>query len=676
MLWIVSSKTGKLASRPPKAYLFSGTSRATTSDILTFFTQKYKMSRRLSLKNRKTRPLSDTNLVDDAEPDRGFSSMSSRSLDEEKLGLKLHDSAKFSVDLNDGNDETFVDNSGSSEEFVIGDDDDDRGTNNNGMGLREEEPEEEYGFSSITGAHGQGGRAKPVRASSIGAGTFPPAEQEAPRTVDLADLAGSIHDGLAALDNDADISKYSDTLDGDLEPIHAKKKASRRGSSGIGRFLPSTSHWAHPKYCWRRQALARMGRPHRTNSHDSGDKKARRKTLLIVGIVVLVILAALAGSIAAWQVNTQKSKSNNDVQQQMQNDDTGSGGDAQEGDEPIVVIPGGEDDLTPTEKEPPEDLDLDLGDDFDPTDGIQKLDCAKCQESCRPCLPCVDLFGAAAGCDKCEPCQVCMPCFADGGGTTEGDDGESDEPDAEPAAATTIVEMSYLQSYTGIDMATLSTEEQVDDFQDLMVGLLDEYIDVNLKDWVEVVCTYNTQRLTASAPRYRKHAAGAGANLRRMLRGVRNLDTHGDGDAQGEPHGDIETMTLGSEKGGDKPAKCDTPEKETCADMCALNCSGDSGAVAVCQGECRLRCCISTALSGGGPDTGEDEDANDNDAEAYDPWSMGLLCEDGSPPVKDDAADTVGKCPTDAPTSQPTAAPMPEDGNVCSTDDELTCKDL
>ena len=224
--------------------------------------------------------------------------------------------------------------------------------------------------------------------------------------------------------------------------------------------------------------------------------------------------------------------------------------------------------------------------------------------------------------------------------------------------------MSYLQSYTGIDLATLSTEEQVDDFQGLMVGLLDEYIDVEMKDWVEVVCTYNTQRLTASVGRYRNHAEGT--NLRRMLRGVRNLDTHGDGDEQGEPHNDLLT-----------PPKCDTPEKETCADMCALNCSGDSAAVAVCQGECRLRCCMSTALSGGGPDTGEDEDdADGNDGDAYDPWSMGLLCEDGSPPVKDDAVDTVGKCPTNAPTSQPTAAPMPEDGNVCNTDDELTCQDL
>ena len=659
------------------------------------------MSRRLSLQNRKTRPLSDTNLVDDAEPDHGFSSMSARSLDEERLGLKLHDSAKFSVELNDdndGNDEALVDNSGSSEEFVIDDDGggdgDDRGTTNIGMGLRVEEPEEEYGLSgSMTGGRGRG---KAVRASSVGTGTLEPhraPEEEAPRTVDLADLAGSIQDGLAALDNDADLSKYSDTLtDGDLEQIHAKKNG-RRGSSGIGRFL-NTDHWAHPKYCWRRQALARMGKPHRTTSHDSGDKKARRKTMLIVGIVVLVILAALAGSIAAWQVNVQKSKSNNDVQQQeqLQNDDAGSDGDADGGDteggggETIVVIPGGEDDLTLTtqdEEPPPEDLDLDLdlGGDFDPTDGIQgALDCARCRAKCRPCLPCVDLFGAADGCDKCEPCQVCMPCFADGGGTAtedgEGDRGEADEePAAEPpAAATTIVEMSYLQSYTGVDLATLSTEEQVDAFQELMIGLLDEYIDVKMKDWVEVVCTYNTQRLTASAPRYRKHVAGAGVNLRRMLRGVRNLDTHGDG---GE-HDDLMlgSTPLGSEKGGDKPPKCNTPEKETCADMCALNCSGASGAVAVCQGECRLRCCMSTALSGGGPDTGEDEDADGNDGDAYDPWSMGLLCEDGSPPVKDDAADTVGKCPTNAPTSQQTAAPMPEDANVCNTDDELTCKDL
>merc|ERR1719199_580484 len=207
-----------------------------------------------------------------------------------------------------------------------------------------------------------------------------------------------------------------------------------------------------------------------------------------------------------------------------------------------------------------------------------------------------------------------------------------------------------------------------------MIGLLDEYIDVKMKDWVEVVCTYNTQRLTASAPRYRKHVAGAGVNLRRMLRGVRNLDTHGDG---GE-HDDLMlgSTPLGSEKGGDKPPKCNTPEKETCADMCALNCSGASGAVAVCQGECRLRCCMSTALSGGGPDAGEDEDADGNDGDAYDPWSMGLLCEDGSPPAKDDAADTVGKCPTNEPTSPPTAAPIPEDGDVCITDDELTCHDL
>ena len=63
-----------------------------------------------------------------------------------------------------------------------------------------------------------------------------------------------------------------------------------------------------------------------------------------------------------------------------------------------------------------------------------------------------------------------------------------------------------------------------------------------------------------------------------------------------------------------------------------------------------------------------DADGNDGDTDAYDPWSMGLLCEDGSPPVKDDATDAVGKCPTNAPTSQPTAAPMPEDGDVCNTD--------
>lgn len=214
-------------------------------------------------------------------------------------------------------------------------------------------------------------------------------------------------------------------------------------------------------------------------------------------------------------------------------------------------------------------IELELEEDFDPTlnevgedgNGIQ-VDCTKCEASCRPCLGCVDLFGTTEDCDQCEPCQVCMPCFSNDGGENDDesdqegndqgeDDGEREGPiddggnEDESESATNIVEMSYLQSYTGIDLATLATEDQIDDFQELMVGLLDEYIDRDMKDAVEVVCTYNTQRLTSNARRYRKHAGGT--SFRRMLRG-RHLDTHGDSQ---QDELDAELQSLGLEKNGE-----------------------------------------------------------------------------------------------------------------------------
>ena len=557
--------------------------------------------------------------------------------EEETLGPKLHDSTK----LND----TIVDDSSEEDE-----DDDDRGSNSGNamrerLGSGDQPVEEEYGLSSLAG-----------------------------RTRTTADIA----DGLDTLDDDLD----GDDLD--TEPLeHGDGHKKKRGS---GRFsFLDTSKWTHPKYCWRRQAMSRMGKSY-MNGQGHNERRARRKRLLIVAAVVLVVLAALAGSIAAWQVITKKNSEQQQQQQQMQ-DGSDTGGDG--GDDGIeVIIPGGEDDLSPA-------IDLDLEEDVDPTlnelvgdgTGIQ-VDCAKCEASCRPCLGCVDLFGTTEDCDQCEPCQVCMPCFSnDGGGESDKgeDDGEREGPiddgsdKDEPESATTIVEMSYLQSYTGIDLATLATEDQIDDFQKLMVGLLDEYIDRDMKDAVEVVCTYNTQRLAANARRYRKHASNG--RFRRMLRG-RHLDTHGDSQ-QDELEGELQS--LGLEKSGEPhthdvkddttPGPCDTPEKETCADMCTLNCSGDADALAVCHGACRHLCCLSKDLNGGGPDTGDEYDPDDGDG-SYDPWSNGLLCEDGTPPVKTDPNDSVGKCPTGAPTSQPTAVPTPADGDICDTDDELTCKDM
>ena len=570
----------------------------------------------------------------------------------ETLGLKLHDSAK----LND----TTID--GSSEE----DDDDENLNMRERLGSGDQQVEEEYGLSRNTRNGGGGGRTR---------------------------TTANIADGLETLDDALD--------DLDTEPLERGNK--KRRASGRFSFL-NTANWTHPKYCWRRQAMSRMGKSHMNGlGHD--ERKARRKMLLIVTAVVLVILAALAGSITAWQVITKK---NNDQQpQQMQSgSDTG-------GDDGIVIIPGGQDDLNPIviEDDPSENvtannitIDVDLEEDFDPTlnevgengEGIQ-VDCDKCEVSCRPCLGCVDLFGTTEDCDQCEPCEVCMPCFSNDDGESddendqEGDDqgednGEWEAPiDADGDeggfdSATTIVEMSYLQSYIGIDLATLATEDQINDFQGLMVGLLDEYIDRDMKDAVEVVCTYNTQRLTSNSRRYRKHTGGA--SFRRMLRG-RHLDTHGDSQ---QDELDAELQSFGLEKGASPhthvveddttPDPCDTPEKETCADMCTLNCNGDADALAVCHGECRHQCCTSKDLNGGGPDTGEESDPDDGDG-SYDPWSSGLLCEDGTPPVKDDPSDPVGKCPSDAPTSQPTAVPTPADGgDICNTDDELTCKDM
>ena len=576
---------------------------------------------------KKKKSSGSTNPFDDSAGSLSLGDPSDAAdISQETLGLKLHDSSKLN--------ETIT--SGSSEE----DDDNDGNVNmRERLGSGDQQVEEEYGFSSIAG-NGGGGRTR--------------------TTADIADGLDTLDDALNDLDT---------------EPLERGNK--KRGS---GRFsFLNTSNWTHPKYCWRRQAMSRMGKSHMKNGLGHDERKARRKMLLIVTAVVLVILAALAGSIAAWQVITKK----NSEQQKVQ--DTGSGG----GDGAIVIIPGGEDDLTPVviEDDPSAnattinnttielelELELDLEEDFDPTlnevgedgNGIQ-VDCAKCEASCRPCLGCVDLFGTTEDCDQCEPCQVCMPCFSDGG---------ADEPES----TTTVVETSYLQSYTGIDLATLSTEDQIDDFQDLMAGLLDEYIERYIKDAIEVVCTYNTQRLTSNARRYRKHAGGA--SFRRMLRG-RHLDTHGDSQ---QDELDAELQSLGLEKGasphthvvGDDttPDPCDTPEKETCADMCTLNCSGDTDALAVCHGECRHLCCLSTELNGGGPDTGNENDPDDGNG-SYDPWSNGLLCEDGTPPVKDNPNDPVGKCPTGAPTSQPTGIPTPADVDICNTDDELTCKDM
>ena len=599
---------------------------------------------------KKKKSSGSANPFDDSAGSLSLEDPSDALAQEETLGLKLHDSAK----LND----TVV--SGSSEE-----DEDEVNDGNANMrkrlGSGDQQVEEEYGFSSITGNGG----------GDFGGG----------RTRIIAD-------GLETLD---------DTLDDlDTEPLERGKN--KRGS---GRFsFLNTSNWSHPKYCWRRQAMSRMGKSHMNGlGHD--ERKARRKMLLIAFAVIFVVLAALAGSIAAWQVITKK----NSEQQKLQNSGSGSGSG---GDDSVVIIPGGENDLTTVvvEDDPLVNItanttaiDLDLEEDFDPTlnepgeggEGIQ-VDCTKCEESCRPCLGCVDLFGTTEDCDQCEPCQVCMPCFSNDSGNDgekgqgEDDQGEVDEGDGaidggneeDPETAATIVEMSYLQSYTGIDLATFATEDQIDVFQNLMVGLLDEYIDLDIKDDVEVVCTYNTQRLTSNARRYRKHAGGAG--LRRMLRG-RLLDTHGDSQ---QDELDAELQSLGLEKGGEPhthdiqddvtPDPCDTPEKETCADMCALNCSGDAEALAVCHGGCRQVCCLSKELNGGGPDTNEE---NDPDADnSYDPWSNGLLCQDGSPPVKENPDDPVGKCPTSAPTSQPTAAPTTADGDICNTDDELTCKDM
>ena len=196
---------------------------------------------------------------------------------EETLGLKLHDSSKLN--------ETIT--SGSSEE----DDDNDGNVNmRERLGSGDQQVEEEYGFSSIAG-NGRGG----------GGGRT---------TADIAE-------GLDTLDDALD--------DLDTEPLERGNK--KRGS---GRFsFLNTSNWSHPKYCWRRQAMSRMGKSHMKNGLGHDERKARRKMLLIVMAVVLVILAALAGSIAAWQVITKKNSEQQQQQQQIQ-DGSDTGGDESE----------------------------------------------------------------------------------------------------------------------------------------------------------------------------------------------------------------------------------------------------------------------------------------------------------------------------------------------------------
>jgi preprotein translocase subunit SecG len=114
------------------------------------------------------------------------------------------------------------------------------------------------------------------------------------------------------------------------------------------------------------------------------------------------------------------------------------------------------------------------------------------------------------------------------------DDGVGGSTDGQSASRLHLVAQSYLQTYSGQDIAMMESTAMIERYEELMASYLTYYVDDSREDngvlnveSVAVKCTFNFQRLSSSAARDRRHQFGGGRERRQLWRGLRRRRTQG-----------------------------------------------------------------------------------------------------------------------------------------------------
>ena len=115
-------------------------------------------------------------------------------------------------------------------------------------------------------------------------------------------------------------------------------------------------------------------------------------------------------------------------------------------------------------------------------------------------------------------------------------DGIGGSIDGQSAARPHVVAQSYLQTYSGQDIATMESTAMIEQYEELMASYLTYYAGDGREgdgiasmeiESVAVKCTFNFQRLSSSAAKTRRHQFGGGRERRQLWRGLRRRRTQG-----------------------------------------------------------------------------------------------------------------------------------------------------